>query len=115
MGDWQVMHTPGHTPGSMSLVRDDVGIVGDALVYMLGQLRPNVRHLCDRHGGAGSIDQRRLADTADCGPCFRGTMRHVPSPARWKSYGSGSERRRWMVGTDSLESGDLSVPRLTVE
>lgn len=45
VGDWQVLHTPGHTPGSMSLVRDDVGIVGDALIYMRGRLRPNVRHL----------------------------------------------------------------------
>ena len=45
LGDWRVMHTPGHTPGSVSLLRDDVGIVGDALVYSRGRLIPNVRHL----------------------------------------------------------------------
>ena len=45
LGDWQVLHTPGHTPGSMSLVRDDVGIVGDALVYSRRRLISNVRHL----------------------------------------------------------------------
>ena len=45
LGDWRVMHTPGHTPGSMSLVRGDVGIVGDALVFSRGRLIPNVRHL----------------------------------------------------------------------
>ena len=45
VGDWRVLHTPGHTPGSISLVRDDVGIVGDALVYFRGRLIPNVRHL----------------------------------------------------------------------
>lgn len=45
LGDWQVLHTPGHTPGSLSLVRDDVGIVGDALLYSRGRLIPNVRHL----------------------------------------------------------------------
>lgn len=63
VGDWQVMHTPGHTPGSMSLVRDDVGIVGDALVYMRGQLRPNVRHL-STDTAAQEASTRRLADTA---------------------------------------------------
>ena len=45
VGDWRVMHTPGHTPGSMSLVRGDVGIVGDALIFSRGRLIPNVRHL----------------------------------------------------------------------
>ena len=45
VGDWRVMHTPGHTPGSMSLIRDDVGLVGDALVFSRGRLIPNVRHL----------------------------------------------------------------------
>ena len=45
LGDWRVMHTPGHTPGSMSLVRGDVGIVGDALIFSRGRLIPNVRHL----------------------------------------------------------------------
>jgi glyoxylase-like metal-dependent hydrolase (beta-lactamase superfamily II) len=45
LGDWRVMHTPGHTPGSMSLVRGDVGIVGDALIFSRGRLHPNVRHL----------------------------------------------------------------------
>ena len=45
LGDWHVMHTPGHTPGSVSLIRDDVGIVGDALLYSRGRLIPNVRYL----------------------------------------------------------------------
>lgn len=45
LGDWTVLHTPGHTPGSLSLVRDEVGIVGDALVFRRGRLIPNVRHL----------------------------------------------------------------------
>ena len=45
LGDWNVIHTPGHTPGSLSLVRDDVGIVGDALVHVRGRLIGNVRHL----------------------------------------------------------------------
>ena len=62
VGDWQVLHTPGHTPGSMSLVRDDVGIVGDALVYMLGHLRSNVRHL-STDLAAQKKSTRRLADT----------------------------------------------------
>lgn len=62
LGDWRVMHTPGHTPGSMSLVRDDVGIVGDALIYMRGHLRPNVRHL-STDVAAQEASARRLADS----------------------------------------------------
>ena len=38
VGGWTVMHTPGHTPGSISLLRDDVAIVGDALVHRRGRL-----------------------------------------------------------------------------
>lgn len=49
LGDWKVLHTPGHTPGSISLVRDTVGLVGDALVYRNRQLRPNVWHLSTNH------------------------------------------------------------------
>jgi glyoxylase-like metal-dependent hydrolase (beta-lactamase superfamily II) len=49
LGDWRVLHTPGHTPGSISLVRDTVGLVGDALVYRNRQLRPNVWHLSTNH------------------------------------------------------------------
>lgn len=45
LGDWTVVHTPGHTPGSISLIRESVGIVGDALVFKRGRLRPNVWHL----------------------------------------------------------------------
>ena len=49
LGDWKVLHTPGHTPGSISLVRGTVGLVGDALVYRNCQLRPNVWHLSTNH------------------------------------------------------------------
>lgn len=45
LGEWKVRHTPGHTPGSASLIRDTVGLVGDALVFRNGQLQPNVWHL----------------------------------------------------------------------
>ncbi len=61
VGDWRVMHTPGHTPGSMSLVRDDVGIVGDALVFRRGRLIPNVRHLATDLAAQES-STRRLAN-----------------------------------------------------
>lgn len=61
LGDWRVLHTPGHTPGSMSLVRDDVGIVGDALVYSRGRLVPNVRHLAIDLA-AQEASTRRLAN-----------------------------------------------------
>ncbi len=42
MENVQVVHTPGHTPGSMSLYVRDSGvlIVGDALEYRWGRLRP---------------------------------------------------------------------------
>ena len=62
LGDWRVMHTPGHTPGSISLVRDDVGIVGDALVFRRGRLIPNVRHLAIDLA-AQEASTQRLADT----------------------------------------------------
>ncbi len=45
LGGWRVMHTPGHTPGSLSLLRGETCIVGDALVYGNGRLRQNVAHL----------------------------------------------------------------------
>lgn len=45
LGEWMVVHTPGHTPGSISLIRESVGIVGDALLFKNGRLRPNVWHL----------------------------------------------------------------------
>ncbi len=45
VGGWTVLHTPGHTPGSISLLRDDVAVVGDAVVCHRGRLRPNVRYL----------------------------------------------------------------------
>ena len=61
VGDWRVMHTPGHTPGSMCLVRDDVGIVGDALVFSRGRLIPNVRHLAIDLA-AQEASARRLAN-----------------------------------------------------
>ena len=42
MENVQVIHTPGHTPGSMSLFVRDKGvlIVGDALEYRRGKLKP---------------------------------------------------------------------------
>ena len=42
MDNVQVIHTPGHTPGSMSLFVRDKGvlIVGDALEYRRGKLKP---------------------------------------------------------------------------
>ena len=43
---WRVMHTPGHTPGCLSLLRDGVAVVGDALVCRGGRLHLNVRWLC---------------------------------------------------------------------
>lgn len=60
VGEWKVLHTPGHTPGSMSLVRDDVGIVGDALVYSRGRLIPNARHLAI-DAAAQDASTKRLA------------------------------------------------------
>ena len=63
LGDWHVMHTPGHTPGSVSLLRDDVGIVGDALVFWRGRLIPNVRHLAT-DVAAQEASTRRLATSA---------------------------------------------------
>ena len=56
IGDWTVVHTPGHTPGSISLIRESIGIVGDALVFKRGRLRPNAWHL--------STDQAQQLDSA---------------------------------------------------
>ena len=55
LGGWRVLHTPGHTPGSMSLLRDDVAVVGDALVCRRNRLRPNVRWL------ATDLDQQKAS------------------------------------------------------
>jgi len=41
LGDWQILHTPGHTPGSITLHRDDILVVGDAIVHRGGRLREN--------------------------------------------------------------------------
>lgn len=40
--DWRVLHTPGHTPGSMSLQRGHVLVAGDALIHSRGRLHVNV-------------------------------------------------------------------------
>ncbi|MBM4437466.1 MAG: MBL fold metallo-hydrolase [Actinobacteria bacterium] len=60
VGGWHVLHTPGHTPGSISLLRDGVLVAGDALVHLRGALRPNRRMLSgDWAAELGSA--RRLA------------------------------------------------------
>jgi glyoxylase-like metal-dependent hydrolase (beta-lactamase superfamily II) len=53
LGEWHVLHTPGHTPGSMSLRRGDVLVVGDTIVYKRGRLQENVPWL------ATNFDQQR--------------------------------------------------------
>ena len=50
VGGWRVLHCPGHTPGSLSLYRDGVAVVGDALVFRAGGLHPNVPWLSWDHG-----------------------------------------------------------------
>ncbi|MDP6455585.1 MAG: MBL fold metallo-hydrolase [SAR202 cluster bacterium] len=56
----QVIHTPGHTPGSMSLYVRDKGvlIVGDALEYRRGKLKPPARMFTeDRNQAIESLRQ----------------------------------------------------------
>lgn len=55
LGEWHVLHTPGHTPGSMSLRREDVLVVGDTIVYKRGRLHENVPWL------ATNLDQQRAS------------------------------------------------------
>lgn len=38
--DWEIIHTPGHTPGHIVLYRNGIGIVGDLLVGGNVQLAP---------------------------------------------------------------------------
>lgn len=62
LGGWTVLHTPGHTPGSISLVRDEVAVVGDLVVCRRGRLLPNVRYLStDWSQQLASV--RRLTET----------------------------------------------------
>ena len=62
LGEWTVLHTPGHTPGSISLIRDEVAVVGDAVVCRRGRLHPNVRCL-STDWSQQLVSTRRLAES----------------------------------------------------
>jgi len=62
--DWAVLHTPGHTPGSMSLLRGDVLVAGDALIYSRGRLHENVPWLATSRAEQRASARRLAASGA---------------------------------------------------
>ncbi len=62
--DWQVLHTPGHTPGSMSLQRGDVLVAGDALLHSRGRLHENVPWLATSRAEQRASARRLAASGA---------------------------------------------------
>lgn len=63
VGNIQIIHTPGHTPGHVSMLYDDVLFVGDLLENKKGQLRPYPKPWNHRHNQLlSSIDQLKSLD-----------------------------------------------------
>lgn len=63
LGEWQVVHVPGHTAGSICFYNPEraIAIVGDAVNHRMGRLRPPPRIF--RPGRSQAFDSvRRIAD-----------------------------------------------------
>ena len=92
IGDWLVLHTPGHTPGSMTLQRGDVVTVGDAVVHSRGRLHENVpwlaTNLAEQRASA-----RRLAGTG-ARVVLPGHYSPCTDPTALTALGRRLERRR---------------------
>ena len=89
--DWQVLHTPGHTPGSMSLQRGDVLVAGDAVVYSRGHLRENVPWLATSLSEQRASARRLAASGARV--VLPGHYRPCTDPTALSAFARRLERR----------------------